>query len=150
MNIKKIVAISFTSILLVSGILAGTATACVYEGCTPGFWKNKLSEWRYLRTWWKIYGIFTIPDRLKSLRNYDLLEILSFKGGRGIEGAARILLKHAVAALLNAIHKDITYPLAQSEIIQSVNAALASLKRSTMLSLKDTLDYYNNLGCEGD
>ena len=63
-----------------------------------------------------------------------------------MEDAAKILLRQAIAALLNAAHPNITYPLSENEIITQVNNALSSLDRDEMLSLKDVLDDYNNLG----
>jgi hypothetical protein len=63
---------------------------------------------------------------------------------------ARILLRSAVAALLNASHPDINYPMSEAEIIDAVNAALASMNRNTMEMLKNQLDMYNNAGCSID
>jgi hypothetical protein len=64
---------------------------------------------------------------------------------------ARILLRQCnVAALLNASHPDINYAMSEAEIIDAVNAALASLNKSTMEMLKNQLDMYNNYGCSID
>ena len=62
-------------------------------------------------------------------------------------GAARILLRAAVAALLNAAHPHLDYPRTAAEVISAVNAALASNNRSTMLTLATALDNDNQLGC---
>jgi hypothetical protein len=58
----------------------------------------------------------------------------------------RILLRHATAAVLNASHPGVTYPMTSSEIISKVNTALKG-SRSQMLTLKKQLDKNNNLGC---
>jgi hypothetical protein len=81
------------------------------------------------------------------LDNRTLLEALSFRGGSGTTAAARILLRAAVAALLNSAHPDIDYPRTTAEVIADVNAALASGNRSVMLALALELDADNNLGC---
>ena len=81
------------------------------------------------------------------LDNRTLQQALSFQGGSGTTAAARILLRAAVAALLNSAHPNIDYPLTTTEIIADVNAALASQNRSTMLALARELDSANNLGC---
>jgi hypothetical protein len=81
------------------------------------------------------------------LDNYTLLQAMSFKGGSTTTGAAQILLRAAVPALLNAAHPDVDYPLTTAQIISQVNAALASNDRSTILALAATLDRYNNRGC---
>jgi hypothetical protein len=76
-----------------------------------------------------------------------LLDALNYKGGSGLKGAARNLLRAAVAALLNAASPNVDYPRTTAEVIADVNAALASNSRSTMLSLAEELDRDNNLGC---
>ncbi|HSF43302.1 MAG TPA: hypothetical protein VLT87_26115, partial [Thermoanaerobaculia bacterium] len=65
----------------------------------------------------------------------------------GTLGAAKILLRAAVAALLNAAHSGVDYPRTTAEIIADVNAALASNNRNTMLELASELDDDNNGGC---
>jgi hypothetical protein len=72
---------------------------------------------------------------------------LSYQGGSGTRGAAQILLRAAVAALLNAASPNVDYPLTTAEVISQVNAALASNNRNTMLAFASRLDSYNNLGC---
>jgi hypothetical protein len=84
-----------------------------------------------------------------------LLDALRYHGGSGLPGAARILLRAAVAAVLNAQSPDINYPLSLVQIQTAVNNALASGDRDTMLNLASALDNDNNLGCplggtEGD
>ena len=117
------------------------------QGCSPGFWKNHVT----LEFWFWLPGqnldpVFDVPDAL-GLDNVTLLEALSFPGGPGQLGGAQILLRSAVAALLNAAVPNLNYPLSQSDVISQVNAALASGDRATMIALADLLDSYNNLGC---
>jgi hypothetical protein len=90
--------------------------------------------------------VFDVPDEL-GLDDTTLLDALSLRGGPGTRGAAEILLRAAVASLLNAAHPDIDYPRTTAEIIADVNAALASLDRATILALARELDADNNLGC---
>jgi hypothetical protein len=87
-----------------------------------------------------------VPDAL-GLDNNTLLQALSFGGGSDLTGAAKILLRAAVAALLNAAHPNIDYPRTAAQIIADVNAALASGNRNTILALASQLDKDNNLGC---
>ena len=76
-----------------------------------------------------------------------MLQALSFQGGSGVLGAARNLLRAAVAALLNAASSEVDYPLSVAQVIQRVNAALASNNRATILALAAELDALNNAGC---
>ena len=91
-------------------------------------------------------SVFDVPNSF-GLDNATLRQALGFKGGSGTLGAAQILLRAAVAALLNSAHPDVDYPRTTAEVIADVNAALASQDRSTMLSLATALDADNNLGC---
>ncbi len=117
------------------------------EGCTPGYWKNHLSAWAAtgFSTSQTLEDVFDVPDEF-GLDSRTLLQALSFSGGTGRLGSARILLRSAVAAILNAAHPDVAYPMGVSEIISAVNAALSG-NRAGMLILKNTLDANNNLGC---
>jgi hypothetical protein len=125
-----------------------TNTQEVSEGCTPGFWKNHPAAW--LETGYSpddtLESVFDIPD-IYGLDNNTLLQALSFMGGNTEKGAAKILLRAGVAALLNAAHPDIDYPRTEAEVIADVNAALASGDRATMLALAAELDLDNNAGC---
>jgi hypothetical protein len=117
-----------------------------FEGCTPGFWKNHLEAWVGFSPNQTLESVFDVPNSL-GLDNNTLLQALSFQGGTNTVGAARILLRAAVAALLNAAHPDVDYPRTVAEVIADVNAALASGNRATMLTLATALDTDNNLGC---
>ncbi|MCB9100746.1 MAG: hypothetical protein H6632_14490 [Anaerolineales bacterium] len=117
-------------------------------GCTPGYWKQK----QHLDSWEPTgyspdQKLNTVFDNTGNLGNKSLLKALSFKGGSSIDEAKEILLRAGVAAVLNAAHPDIDYPLTTGEAINSVNSALASDDRDTILSLATQLDDYNNLGC---
>ncbi len=118
------------------------------EGCTPGYWKNHPASWAatgYSPTQ-SLESVFNVPDAY-GLDDVTLLAALSLDGGPGAAGAARLLLHHAVAALLNAAHPGVDYPRTAASIIADTNAALATGSRATMLALKDAFDRDNNLGC---
>ncbi|MDQ3683753.1 MAG: T9SS type A sorting domain-containing protein, partial [Bacteroidota bacterium] len=122
------------------------------QGCTPGFWKNHTDCWQTWATATPLYpdqtveSIFDVPNDY-GLDNVTLLEALQGGGGPGLTGAATVLLRAAVAALLNAAHTDVDYPRTWASIIADVNAALASRNRQTMLDLAEALDRDNNSGC---
>ena len=117
-----------------------------FEGCTPGFWKNHLQAWVGFAPNQTLESVFNVPNSF-GLDNNTLRQALSFQGGTGALGAARILLRAAVAALLNAAHPDVDYPRTVAEVIADVNSALASGNRATMLALAAELDADNNRGC---
>jgi hypothetical protein len=120
------------------------------EGCTPGFWKNHPDLWHTYSPEDLVGDVFIIPAELSALADDTLMEALNYDGGKGAIGAARNLLRHAVAALLNAADPDVNYAMSEAAIIADVNAALATLDKGTIEMLKNDLDYYNNAGCSID
>jgi hypothetical protein len=119
------------------------------EGCTPGYWKNHEESWAGTgyTTDQTVESVFADAAGYPALAAASLLDALDFGGGPDAEGAAQILLRAAVAALLNASHPDVNYPTSAADVITMVNAALASGDRDTMLALATSLDNDNNLGC---
>ena len=77
-----------------------------------------------------------------------LLTALSYQGGSTLEEAAQILLRHAVAALLNSAHPDVDFEFTTAEVITMVDDALASGSRTTILEVKDDLAAANESGCD--
>jgi len=131
-----------------------------YGGFTPGWWKNHLDDWpeSYNSEDTLADAGFTIPggiilDDYKNNKRdrevnqgHTLEDALNYLGGRGHAGCAQILLRAAVAALLNAASGNINYPKSEQWIISEVNAALATGNRNIIISLADSLDEWNNLG----
>src|SRR5262249_14433657 len=62
---------------------------------------------------------------------------------------ANALARSAAAALLNATHPRVAYPLTASQVISQVNTAFAGTTNA-MNTLRSTLDGYNNLGSDLD
>jgi hypothetical protein len=118
------------------------------EGCTPGYWKNHPAAWTATgySTSQTLESVFDVPDSLGH-DNTTLLQALSLGGGSGVKGGAQILLRAAVASLLNASNPGVSFDLTSSQVISQVNAALASGNRDTMLALATQLDTLNNQGC---
>jgi hypothetical protein len=127
------------------------------EGCTPGYWRNhSIYAPGNQADAWEPTGhhaddalntVFTFPASLASIGEYSLHEALTFGGGPGAVGGARILLRAAVASLLNASHPDVEFGMTEAEVISAVNDALASEHRGTMLALAEELDDLNNQFC---
>lgn len=119
------------------------------EGCTPGYWKNHTGSWAAagLSPGQSTSSVFSGANGFPSLGSQTLLQTLQGGGGSGSLGAAKILLRAAVAALLNASHPDVDYTRSSSSIVSGVNAALTSNNRDTMLALATKLDNDNNGGC---
>jgi hypothetical protein len=138
------------------------------QGCTPGYWKNHTSNWEEYAPNGSVgtpgtagYKPGTVGAVFNSTAgapvpyaSWTLLQALQGGGGSGVDGAAKILLRAAVAAVLNAAHDSVGYPLQRSAgdfggngFVDDVVAALKSGDRNRMLNLASTLDRLNNLGC---
>ena len=119
------------------------------EGCTPGYWKNHTDSWlpTGFSTGQSVVSVFSAASAFPTLASNSLLTALDDGGGPGAIGGAQILLRAAVAALLNASHPDVAYTQDAASVISAVNAVLASGDRDTMIALAASLDSDNNLGC---
>jgi len=119
------------------------------EGCTPGYWKNHPASWELTgySPSQSVESVFAQAGSYPALGAATLLEALDFGGGPGVEGAAAILLRAGVAAVLNAASPDVAYPMTVGQVIAQVDTALASGDRDTMLLVAAELDALNNLGC---
>jgi hypothetical protein len=118
------------------------------QGCTPGYWKQDqhYDSWVNYSPSQTLESVFDVPDSL-GMDNTTLLQALQGGGGSGISGASKILLRAAVASLLNASNSSVAFPLSTANIVSVVNAALASGDRDAILALAADLDAKNNLGC---
>jgi len=125
------------------------------QGCTPGYWKQSqhFDSWTATgyTTGQAISTVFNVPASLKlngaGLGTSSLLNGLSFKGGSDASGKAQILLRAAVAGLLNT--GGVQYGMTKTDLINSVNAALASGDGTQMTNIGTQIDKLNNgkAGC---
>ncbi|HEX2187979.1 MAG TPA: hypothetical protein VHG51_03725 [Longimicrobiaceae bacterium] len=122
------------------------------EGCTLGYWKQQHhhDSWTTYTPAQDLNTVFDFTgdaSAFASLGDDSFLEALNYKGGSGELAAARLLLKQAVAALLNAASPDVDYALTTAQVVAQVDAALDTRDRGTMLALAGQLDANNNAGC---
>jgi hypothetical protein len=118
------------------------------EGCTPGYWKNHTESWgstgyspsQALSTVFSSTGLGTLAST-------TMLQALQGGGGPSITDKKKILLRAAVASLLNAAHPGVDFSMTTAQIITAVNAALESNDPVTILNLATDLDRRNNGGC---
>jgi hypothetical protein len=111
------------------------------EGCTLGYWKNHAAAWDPTG--------FAPTDDFDTIFGFDafspditLMKALNLGGG----GKTK-LARQGVAALLDAAHPDVEYPLSIGDVLNAVHDALASGQYEPLAT---TLDEYNNLGCPLD
>jgi hypothetical protein len=120
------------------------------QGCTPGYWKVPQHHDSWEETPYTpstvLNDVFDFPagGPVAGLAGDTMLQALNYPGGNGLKGAAQILLRAAVAAVLNAAHPDVNYSITLAQVIFDVNTALNSGSRDDMLALAGTLDQANN------
>ena len=127
------------------------------EGCTPGYWKNHTDSWppTGYSPGQSLPSVFAQSAAYPELASATLLDALNFGGGGGVDGAARNLMRAAVAALLDASHPGVDYPRTPVQVVSQVNSALASGDRDTMLTVAGggltgpTLIAINDLAADG-
>ena len=153
---KTFVRALMCAVVMMAGLSAAPTAQAVNigrEGCTPGYWKNHTDNWQETSPSTLVKQIFS--EAPASVANLTLAEALAGGGGPGVDGAARILVRAAVAAWLNAAHEGVAYPWrrfatgldGRPALVPTVNAALDSGDRARMLRLASRLDRDNNLGC---
>ena len=107
------------------------------EGCTPGFWKQDqhFDSWVGFSTSDKFEDVFgvEVPG------DPSLLDALN-SGGGGINA----LMRHAVAALLNASNPDVDFDFTVAEVIALVQEAIET---GDIERIKDILAAANEQGC---
>ena len=147
------------SAAMVAGvIMAGAAVAPAsannigHDGCTPGYWKNHTDNWEETTPSTSVGKLYHVSAALDGVTVEDALRL---KGGPGVDGAERILVRAATAAWLNTAHEGVGYPWrryadgldGRPPLVPYVNAALGSGDRATMITVAERLDTDNNLGC---
>lgn len=135
------------AVALTGLVAAGSGSAWTTnptEGCTPGYWKNHEEAWVTYTPTQTVDSVFTGAD--PSLGSATLLDALSFQGGPDLVGKQEILLRQAVAALLNTT-SGIDYGVKTQALINAVNSRLASGSEKKLVNFATQLDNRNNLGC---
>ena len=115
-------------------------TATWFEGCSHGYWKTHGDAWEVTG-----YNTTADFDSAFGCNAFDcditLMQALWLEGGE-LDALAR----EAVAALLNAAHPGVDYPLTPGEVIQKVQQAIVA---EVYESTKNELEEYNAYAISG-
>jgi hypothetical protein len=121
------------------------------EACTPGFWSGngvRLGLWpEGYQPGDPVSGLFAgASGYLGAASLLDALDGFQDANTRrnSIEGASQILIRAAVAAVLNEATFGVDYPASSVQALKDdVDAALASGHRATIIGLAELLDWWN-------
>jgi hypothetical protein len=112
---------------------------CKWGGCSHGFWKTHGGAWTWAPTGYHPTDDFDATFKCDAFApDVTLMQALWFRGGN-----LKTLAREAVAALLNAAHPAVNYPLTVEAVIEKVQDAIES---GDYGAAKREFAAYNNLG----
>ena len=132
-------------VLLVALASVGVASAFAEWGCTPGFWKNHPESWPVSAG--SPEQVFPMGDLNGDGAPDTYLHTLSYKGGPGMDGARRILIRATMAAYLNQNAFGENYTCSGDWILLYLHA-IVSDDRDLMIANANLIDACNNSICE--
>jgi hypothetical protein len=113
------------------------------NGLSPGYWKTHPDAWAKtgFNTTDTVSSVFKGLD--PSIANLTLLQALDGGGGSSLAAKELILLRQAVAGLLNAADYA-GYQYSVNDLVTLVNNAIATGNKDTITNLATKLDGYNH------
>lgn len=151
-----------------AALIAGVSMPVVANevGCTPGYWKNHPAVWptpyspgTLLTTVFPGMNTTFVDGSSLDLTGLTMMDALDFDGGPTVADAAKLLLKAAVAAILNSAHplvggwtigdgtSDGIIAWVKSAMLNGDPPKSKSFQRGYIIWLKDFFDATNNAGC---
>jgi len=116
------------------------------EGCSSKFWKSNKKQWPSAYDpkdkFKDVFGI-TVDIEIKKKTDPTLMDALKAKGKNELEFLAR----EAVAALLNAEHIAVDYPLSTTTVIFDTSTVINAEFTPAILSLAEEFADLNEEGC---
>lgn len=146
-----------SNIVTFSGTLAATGEECAAfntvqvsvtpgsgggtQGCTPGYWKQQqhFGSWTGYTTGQSFEAVFGVNISPSIAGDLTLLNALGLNGG-----GEKAMIRHAVAALLNASNLGVDYYAAVANVIAKVQAAYGT---GSFEPTKDEFAAQNEKGC---
>ena len=114
----------------------------IQQACSLGYWKNHLAAWEPtgLSPDDTVQSVFSESAAYRGLGSATLLEALESGGGDDVDDKAAIMMRQAVASMLDALHPGVAYGWTADQVRDLVNAALASGDSQELLALKSELE----------
>jgi len=118
----------------------------VFNACSAEFWSAApLDPWAYagVRPTVKVRDAFREAASYEPLGAATLRAALGFRGGPGLLGAAKDLVRAGTAALLNAGHPKIEFSLTQTQVVTKVDTALRGRDMAAIVRVTQELEEVN-------
>lgn len=124
----------------------------VPSGCPAPFWDRSAALWSAAGTspGQRVGDLFVEARRYGPVGISTTRAALRFQNGGGLLGAAKVLARAGVAALLNAGHPKVEYPLTRTQVITRVDTAFRSGDGGTILAVARELDAASAASCPLD
>jgi hypothetical protein len=123
----------------------------VPTACAPDVWVTQTETVWFseagVRSTEKVKDVFKEASRFGAVGAATLRTALRFRGGAGLLGAAKDLVQAGTAALLNAGHPRIEYPLTKTQVVTRVDTALRSEDTGLILATARDLATLNGAVC---
>ena len=119
------------------------------QGCTPGYWRQEhhFDDWTNHSPGNSFGSVFDLPSALErpehnvNPANLTMLDAVTLRGGK-----VNALIRHTVAALLNAANPNVAYDYTEQQVIDKYNAAIQG-SASDIESQKNDFARLNEQGC---
>jgi hypothetical protein len=121
----------------------------VFNACPASFWNTApLDPWAYagIRPTVKVQEAFREAVSYTTLGSATLRAATGFRGGPGLLGAAKDLVRAGTVALVNAGHPRIEFSLTQTQVVTKVDMALRSRDMAKIVKATQELDELNGAG----
>jgi len=118
----------------------------VFNACPAEFWgAAPLDPWAYagVRPDVKLRDTFREVASYESLGTATLRATVRFRGGPGLLGAAKDLVRAGTVALLNAGHPKIEFSLTQTQVVTKVDTALRGRDMAAIVRVTQELEEVN-------
>jgi hypothetical protein len=125
----------------------------VATGCSADIWSTLSADaWALAgtRPEQRVRDVFRESAPFSSVAAAMLRTAVRFRSGPGLLGAVKELTRAGIAALLNAGHPRVEFPLTQTQVITKVDTALRSGDVATIFAAAHELDAANGASCPLD
>jgi hypothetical protein len=125
----------------------------VATGCSADIWSTLSADaWAITgtRPEQRVRDVFRESAPYSSVAAAILRTAVRFRTGPGLLGAVKELTRAGIAALLNAGHPRVEFPLTQTQVVTKVDTALRSGDVATIFAAAHELDAANGASCPLD
>ena len=121
----------------------------IFEGCSVGFWRPNVDAWEPTNKDpdETIFETFEVPEGDIPFTPTDatLIDGLQVGAANPITPEWRGFVRQAIAAILNAQHPEVNYPLTPEEVKSRFQSVIENLDLRD--AVESELDAFNDLDC---